>query len=111
MTFWIDAQLPPKLAFFLVAEFGIQSYALRDLGLRDAKDSEIFHKAKEIKDIVIITKDSDFLELLYQFGEPPKILLCNVGNIDNQALFEIFKSKFLIVLEMFHQESLVELKK
>jgi predicted nuclease of predicted toxin-antitoxin system len=111
LTFWVDAQLPPKLADFLKNEFEVEAYALRDFGLRDAMDLEIFQKAKLQKDIVIIAKDSDFLDLLFQFGEPPKILFCSLGNINNETLFEIFKSKFLSIQKLLPYESLIELKK
>lgn len=42
MKIWIDAQLPPTLANWLSATFGLEAAALRDLSLRDAQDIEIF---------------------------------------------------------------------
>ena len=39
---WIDAHLSPALASWLQATFGIDAAPLRDLGLRDAEDAEIF---------------------------------------------------------------------
>jgi hypothetical protein len=41
-------------------EIRVKAIALRDLGLRNAKDYEIFEEAKAQKAIVM-TKDSDFL--------------------------------------------------
>lgn len=41
MNIWIDAQLPPALASWLNNTFEVNAMALRDLGLRDAKDVEI----------------------------------------------------------------------
>jgi predicted nuclease of predicted toxin-antitoxin system len=46
MNFWIDAQLPPSLAFWLTATFGVTAMALRDLELRDAGDLDIFNAAR-----------------------------------------------------------------
>ncbi len=43
---------------------------MRDVGLHRAKDSRIFHAAREAK-AVVMTKDSDFLLLLDQLGPPP----------------------------------------
>lgn len=60
MIFWIDAQLSPYLARWLGAEFGVEAKAIRDLGLRDARDREIFLAAREAN-AVVITKDSDFV--------------------------------------------------
>jgi|GEM_PF-3421505 len=45
METWLDAQLPPSLALWLTVEMNHVSYALRDLGLRDATDIEIFQRA------------------------------------------------------------------
>lgn len=36
MIYWIDAQLPPAIATWLVLKFGVNAVALRELGLRDA---------------------------------------------------------------------------
>lgn len=41
MTVWVDAQLSPRLASWLQESFEIEAVALRDLGLRDAEDSDI----------------------------------------------------------------------
>jgi len=58
MTIWIDAQLSPAVAFWIENTFGVKTFALRDLGLRDAEDEEIFLEAQKANAIVI-TKDSD----------------------------------------------------
>jgi predicted nuclease of predicted toxin-antitoxin system len=42
MNIWIDAQLPPTLASWLNNSFEVNVMALRDFGLRDANDIEIF---------------------------------------------------------------------
>ena len=46
MIFWIDAQLSPQFAPWLAARFGVTTHAVRDLGLRDATDREIFDATK-----------------------------------------------------------------
>ena len=47
MTIWVDAQLSPALARWISESLGIQAHAVRDLGLRNAKDPEIFHAARQ----------------------------------------------------------------
>jgi predicted nuclease of predicted toxin-antitoxin system len=42
MILWLDAHLPPSIALWITATFGVEAHAVRDLGLRDAKDSPIF---------------------------------------------------------------------
>ena len=73
MNIWIDAQLPPTLAGWLSDTFGVSATALRDLGLRDAQDTEIFDAARA-NFAVIITKDSDFVDLVCRLGTPPQII-------------------------------------
>jgi predicted nuclease of predicted toxin-antitoxin system len=46
MILWIDAQLSPALAPWLFSAFDISAFALRDLGLRDATDRQIFLAAR-----------------------------------------------------------------
>lgn len=41
MNIWLDAQLPPTLANWLTDNFDLEAAALRDLELRDAKDTEM----------------------------------------------------------------------
>lgn len=89
MKFWLDAQLPPQLAGWLASEFGVEASPLRDLGLRDAEDAEIFHQARQ-QDVVLISKDSDFVDLVSRFGTPPQLLWVTCGNVTNHRLQEVF---------------------
>ena len=41
MMIWLDAQLPPSLAAWITATFGVEVHAVRDLGLRDEQDLPI----------------------------------------------------------------------
>ncbi len=50
---------------------------MRDLGLRDAKDTEIFQAARQAG-AVVMTKDSDFAMLLERFGPPAADLVGDV---------------------------------
>lgn len=71
MKLWIDAQLSPTVAKWIADRFGITTIPIRDLGLRDAGDIEVFRAAREA-DVVVLTKDADFPHLLSQHGPPPK---------------------------------------
>lgn len=41
MTIWVDAQLPPAIAAWITATYGMTALAVRDLGRRDADDRDI----------------------------------------------------------------------
>ena len=110
MTIWIDAQLSPAIATWISNTFGIQALALRDLGLRDAEDPEIFEAAKS-QAIILITKDSDFVDLVERLGAPPKIIWLTFGNTSNAQLKEILISALPTALEILNSvETLVEIR-
>ena len=108
MTIWLDAQLPPKLVHYIHHRFNVKAIALRDLGLRDASDIEIFNKAKEA-DAVIMTKDSDFANLYFRFGAPPKIIIINCGNVTNKYLEIFLQDRFPKALKLLRNEEIVEI--
>ena len=111
MILWIDAQLSPSLALWIQEEFQIESYSLKFLGLRDAKDHEIFSKAKETsRTIAIMTKDSDFLVLLNRLKSPPKIILVTAGNTSNEKMKEILRKKLKNAIHILESgEDVVEI--
>ena len=55
MKFVVDAQLPPALAR-LLREAGCDAFAVREIGLREASDAEIWRYAVQ-QQAAIITKD------------------------------------------------------
>ena len=102
MKFWIDAQLPPTLAVWLTETFQVEAFSLRNLGMRDARDVEIFEAARrEGKGLVIVTKDSDFVDLVCRLGAPPQILWLTCGNVTNRNLRQLLKSTLSEALEEF----------
>lgn len=109
MNFWIDAQLPPNLANWLVETFNVNAKALRDLGLRDAEDIDIFNAVRN-PGMVIVSKDSDFVELVTCLGTLPQILWLTCGNITNRNLRLILSNTFAEALRMLEVgEAIVEI--
>jgi predicted nuclease of predicted toxin-antitoxin system len=58
VTLWLDAQISPAMAVWLRMRFDLDVHAVRDLGLRDADDPEIFAAAKSAG-VVVMTRDGD----------------------------------------------------
>ena len=109
MKIWIDAQLPPTLANSLSTTFGLEAFALRDLDLRDAYDIEIFEAARS-QNAVIMTKDSDFIDLVCRLGTPPQILWLTCGNVTNRNLQQLLSATLPDALEQLQQgEMIVEI--
>jgi predicted nuclease of predicted toxin-antitoxin system len=87
---WVDAQLPPALAEWLKAQFGVNAFTLDDVGLRNAQDIEIFQRARHA-DHVVMTKDEDFVDIVTRLGPPPQIIWVTCGNVTNRALRELLR--------------------
>jgi predicted nuclease of predicted toxin-antitoxin system len=99
MKFWLDAQLPPALARYLTETFGVDAQVVRELGLRDAIDREIFEAAKR-DGVAVITKDGDFVELVQRLGPPPQIVWVTCGNTSNRHLQRVFAATFADAREL-----------
>jgi len=106
---WLDAQLSPAVAVWLRMRFELDAYAVRDLGLRDAEDPDIFAAARAAG-VVVMTKDSDFVELLQRYGPPPQIIWLRSGNTSNARLKLLLTQALPAVLQMLGAgEPLVEI--
>jgi predicted nuclease of predicted toxin-antitoxin system len=109
MIIWIDAHLSPAIATWITMTFDITAIALRDLGLRDAEDPENFEKAKA-QDVILMTKDSDFVDLVDRLGSPPQIIWLTCGNTSNAELRRILSLTLLDALAQLQAgEKLVEI--
>lgn len=109
MIIWVDAQLSPAIATWISDTFGITALALRDIGLRDAEDFEIFEAAKA-QSVILITKDSDFVDLVNRLDSPPQIIWLTCGNTSNIRLREILSATLPEALELLRSgEALVEI--
>ncbi len=109
MILWIDAQLSPVIANWLTLTFDVAAVPLRDLGLRDATDREIFLAARR-DGAIVMTKDNDFVRLLEDFGPPPQVIWITCGNTSNANLKRILESRLPGGLDFLRLgETLVEI--
>lgn len=109
MTLWLDAHLSPRIARWLAETFAVAAMPVRDLNLREAEDDQIFFAARQAN-VVVITKDSDFIELLERHGSPPKIIWLTCGNTSEAALKKILSAAFLEAMRLLETgDDLVEI--
>ena len=108
MTFWIDAQLSPALAPWLTETFGFVAYSASYLGFRDATDETIFAQARAAN-VTVITKDIDFVNLLNQYGSPPKVIWLACGNTSNQRVRDILIRLLNSAISLLETSDLVEI--
>lgn len=64
---------------------------VRDVGLEDASDISIFEFAKK-NNLVVVTFDSDFVDLNVVRGIPPKIIWIRTGNLTTRVVADLLKS-------------------
>jgi predicted nuclease of predicted toxin-antitoxin system len=98
------------LAPWLAESFEISAYSARFLGLRDAKDHEIFSAAREAGPVVVMTKDSDFVLLVERLGPPPQVVWITCGNTSNARLRQVLTDRFPKAMELLRRgEPVVEI--
>ncbi len=88
MKIWVDAQLSPAIARWLATAQGADAVTLRDIGLRDADDAQIFFAARQ-NSAIVMSKDRDLADLVLRHGPPPQIIWITCGNTSNRRLEEI----------------------
>ena len=77
---------------------------VKELGLINANDHDIFMFARENKYDAVITLDDDFVKLLNLFSSPPKIIWLRTGNCTTPDLAKILISKFHFIEEFVQSE-------
>lgn len=108
MRVLIDAQLPKRLADFLISR-GVD--ALHTLELPDQNkttDGYIIRLAEQ-QDRIVITKDRDFWDNYILSGKPSKLLIVSTGNITNTDLITLFDKNLQTLDKLFSNNSVLEL--
>jgi predicted nuclease of predicted toxin-antitoxin system len=109
MTIWIDAQLSPFIANWINANFPeLDAKSLRSLGLEYADDYDIFQKARKAN-VVVMSKDYDFVKLIEIHGVPPQLIWVTCGNTSNIRLCDILNTYLQQAVNLLNQESIVEI--
>jgi predicted nuclease of predicted toxin-antitoxin system len=83
-----------NLSRHLVGMFAIEypdSRHVTDLGLDMATDAEIWAYAGE-HGLVIVSKDSDFRQLAFLHGPPPKAIWVRLGNASTIEVYGVLRS-------------------
>ncbi len=110
MKFLIDAQLPGRLAEFLIqaGHDAVHTSELPD-GNRSA-DRQIARRA-DSDGRIVVTKDGDFRDGHLLARSPRQLLVVATGNITNDALLELFELHLDAIASALDQADLVELSR
>lgn len=108
MRFLVDAQLPPALARWLVAQ-GQEAEHVASLDMQGASDAAIWDFALETG-AAIVTKDEDFAQRKALAVRSPTIVWIRLPNTRRQDLLAWFDTALPIVLSALERgETLIEL--
>jgi predicted nuclease of predicted toxin-antitoxin system len=88
LNFLVDNQLPPALARFLT-DHGFPAKHVLDLELDGAPDAAVWRYALE-HDMVLASKDDDFLHLAHRPDDLGRLVWLRVGNCRKSALLGAF---------------------
>jgi predicted nuclease of predicted toxin-antitoxin system len=94
-----DQNISPKIVKHLASVFE-ESKQVRHLGLEDSSDYVIFDYAKK-NNYIIVTFDSDFIDLNILKGAPPKIIWVRSQNQTTKNVTRILKDNIIEILEFF----------
>jgi predicted nuclease of predicted toxin-antitoxin system len=70
---WLD-NIAPIVGKWLKDEFNLPVKSAFVLQMKTLSDLEIYNKAKQSGNVIIISKDSDMVELITLFGSSPKLI-------------------------------------
>ena len=95
MTLLFDQNLSPRLPRLMSGVYP-GSMHVRDLGLRDATDTQIWEYAK-FNQYVLVSKDSDFQARSLLYGHPPKFIWLRVGNCPVKTIEDLLRTHSVLI--------------
>jgi predicted nuclease of predicted toxin-antitoxin system len=98
-----DNNLSPKLLDKLADIFPESSHVGR-IGLERSLDSEVWNAARE-GGYILVSKDSDFNELLTTKGFPPKVIWLRLGNCTTAEAAQALRKHSAAILDFDHDDS------
>lgn len=87
MKLLLDENISRRIVPLLSDHFP-ESTQVALIGLERATDLEVWKYAKN-NDYVLVTHDSDFYDLAFMKGSPPKIIWLKTGNITKQEIVNL----------------------
>ena len=103
MKLLLDNNLSPKLVARLGSLYPDSNHVAM-LGLDTASDIEVWKHAQQ-ESYCLVTKDSDFNELLASKGFPPKVIWIRLGNCTTTAIAELLQKHHETIQEFAENAS------
>lgn len=103
MKLLLDNNLSPKLVNRLASLYPDSSHVAL-LNLDSASDIEVWQHAKQ-DGYCLVTKDSDFNDLLASKGFPPKVIWIRLGNCSTNEIAELLEKQHVAITEFIQDIS------
>jgi len=97
----IDVNLPSRFSIWAAEEYEHVVHINDEL-----KDSEIWTYAKE-NDLTIVTKDTDFSDMILMNNPPPRVIHIKVGNMKMKEFHQLLSGIWNDVCKMSEEFKLV----
>jgi len=104
MKLLFDHNLSPRLVYRLANLFPNSNHVYH-LGLDQVEDRQIWEYAK-VNDFTIVTRDSDYNELLILLGFPPKVVWIQRGNCSTNEIENILRAHYTDIQNLTNTEFL-----
>ncbi|WP_131537410.1 DUF5615 family PIN-like protein [Pedobacter nototheniae] len=89
--FWIDTNISPIIAKWISEYTGYTAKSSYSLNLHFIDDIKIYTMARNTGNVILISKDSDFNNLIEWYGSPPKLINIKFGNCSNHIFWDKLK--------------------
>jgi len=96
-----DENLSPRLVS-LLADIYPGAAHIHDLGMGQAQDVDIWSFAGA-EGYTIVSKDWDYQQLSFRFGQPPKVILLRIGNCSVRDSARLLRERYILVRH-FHED-------
>jgi predicted nuclease of predicted toxin-antitoxin system len=87
----LDENLSPDLVHALSAEYPGSAH-VRDLGLKSATDLAVWERARS-DGYTLVSKDSDFRQMSFLFGAPPRVVWVRLGNCSTAEILALLRNR------------------
>ncbi|HSI76682.1 MAG TPA: DUF5615 family PIN-like protein [Lunatimonas sp.] len=88
---WLDTNISPAIAKWMAEFTGYTVKSAYILSFNNISDRTIYKKAKEKGKVILVSKDSDFPEIINRLGSPPKLINIKIGICSNKVLWNTLK--------------------
>ncbi|MEO6125835.1 MAG: DUF5615 family PIN-like protein [Ilumatobacteraceae bacterium] len=102
MKLLCDQNLSRRLVSRLASAFPETAH-VAEIGLDQATDEEIWAHAGA-EGFVVVSKDSDFRQLGFLHGPPPKVVWLQVGNVTTDVIHELLAGSVAVLGAFDHSD-------